>query len=109
MTGPRASAGYFDQIAHFVASTLGPKALTRLQVIIDDPPAVARHLVRSFTVRAFRREHSDSYTFNWLLRIPYDLQQPFEVTHESMRALTLQRDQPRTGSPPICAVRFPAS
>jgi predicted Rossmann-fold nucleotide-binding protein len=95
LTGPRASAGYFDQIAHFVESTLGAAALTRLEVIIDDPPAVARHLVRSFKqVRAFRREHNDSYTFNWLLRIPYELQQPFEVTHRSMRALELQRAQP---------------
>ena len=26
--------------------------------------------------------------------MPYELQQPFEVTHESMRALELQRAQP---------------
>jgi len=45
-------------------------------------------------VREFRRQHSDSFNFNWLLRVPYDLQQPFEVTHASMRALELQRRQP---------------
>jgi predicted Rossmann-fold nucleotide-binding protein len=95
LTGPRASAAYFEQIAHFVENTLGAQALTRLKVMIDDPAGVARHLARSFKqVRAFRRDHSDSYSFNWLLRVPYDLQQPFDVTHASMRRLNLQRDQP---------------
>jgi predicted Rossmann-fold nucleotide-binding protein len=95
LTGPRASAAYFDQIARFVENTLGAEALTRLQVIIGDPAGVARHMVKAFKqVRAFRREVNDSYAFNWLLRVPYELQQPFEVTHDSMRALDLRRDQP---------------
>ncbi|HEX4377673.1 MAG TPA: nucleotide 5'-monophosphate nucleosidase PpnN [Steroidobacteraceae bacterium] len=95
LTGPRESAAYFEQIAHFVENTLGAEALTRLKVIIDDPAGVARHLVKSFKqVRSYRRDHNDSYTYNWLMRVPYDLQQPFEVTHASMRALRLQRDQP---------------
>ncbi len=45
-------------------------------------------------VREFRRQRSDSYNFNWLLSIQPEFQQPFEVTHESMRALALDRDQP---------------
>jgi hypothetical protein len=95
LTGPRASAAYFDNIARFIESTLGAAALTRLKVIIDDPAAVARHMVQSFEqVRAFRRKHNDSYNFNWLLRVPYELQQPFGVTHASMRALQLHRAQP---------------
>jgi predicted Rossmann-fold nucleotide-binding protein len=95
LTGPRASAAYFDRISHFIEHTLGAAALTKLQVIIDDPAGVARHLIKAFKqVRAFRREQNDSYTFNWLLRVPYELQQPFEVTHASMRALALQRAQP---------------
>jgi predicted Rossmann-fold nucleotide-binding protein len=95
LTGPRASAGYFEQIAHFIDSTLGAQAMTRLKVIIGDPAGVARHMVKAFKqVRASRRELNDSYTFNWLLRIPYELQQPFQVTHASMRALNLRRDQP---------------
>jgi predicted Rossmann-fold nucleotide-binding protein len=95
LTGPRASAAYFDQISRFIERTLGAAALTRLEVIVDDPAAVARALVKAFKqVRAFRREQNDSYTFNWLLRVPYELQQPFEVTHASMRALELQRHQP---------------
>jgi pyrimidine/purine-5'-nucleotide nucleosidase len=95
LTGPRASAAYFEQIARFIDSTLGAAALARFKLIIDDPAAAARHLVHGLDeVRAFRREHSDAYNFNWLLRVPYELQRPFEVTHASMRALKLQRAQP---------------
>ena len=45
-------------------------------------------------VRDHRRQTNDSYGFNWLLKIPLEFQQPFRVTHESMRALTLSHDQP---------------
>ncbi len=95
LTGPASSAGYFDQIARFVEGTLGREALARLKVIIDDPAGVARHMVNSFEqVREFRRRQNDSFNFNWLLRVPYEMQQPFVVTHASMRELQLQRAQP---------------
>jgi hypothetical protein len=95
LTGPAATAGYFEQIARFIEGTLGAQALTRLKVIIDDPGGVARHLVSAFEqVREYRRRQNDSFNFNWLLRVPYDMQQPFEVTHASMRALELHRQQP---------------
>jgi predicted Rossmann-fold nucleotide-binding protein len=95
LTGPRASVAYFEKIAHFIEGTLGAAALTRLKVIIDDPAGVARHMVQSFEqVRSFRRKQNDSYNFNWLLRVPYELQQPFQATHATMRALELHRDQP---------------
>jgi hypothetical protein len=45
-------------------------------------------------VRDYRRQTADSYGFNWLLKIPLEFQLPFEVTHVSMRALRLSRDQP---------------
>jgi len=45
-------------------------------------------------VREFRRRQNDSFNFNWLLRVPYEMQQPFVVTHASMRELQLQRAQP---------------
>ncbi len=45
-------------------------------------------------MRDYRRQASDSYGFNWLLKIPLEFQLPFEVTHASMRALRLSRDQP---------------
>ncbi len=95
LTGPKDSAAYFDHICRFVGGTLGPAALERLTVIVDDPPEVARRMVQGMqTVREFRRRHNDSYNFNWLLEVPEAFQRPFEVTHASMRALTLTRDQP---------------
>jgi hypothetical protein len=95
LTGPKESAAYFEQICRFVGGTLGAEALGRLTVIVDDPPEVARRMVRAMQeVREFRRKHHDSYNFNWLLQVPVEFQRPFAVTHESMRALELRRDQP---------------
>ena len=95
-TGPRESAAYFEHIRQFVEATLGADAVQRFTVIIDDPGEVARQMVRSMgAVREFRRHHNDSYNFNWLLSVPADFQRPFEVTHESMRALELHRAQPK--------------
>ncbi|MFZ1905557.1 MAG: nucleotide 5'-monophosphate nucleosidase PpnN [Steroidobacteraceae bacterium] len=95
LTGPRTAAAYFEQIHRFIGATLGEDALRRFTLIIDDPPAVARRMVRGMdTVREFRRRRSDSYNFNWLLSIRPEFQLPFEVTHQSMRELNLGRDQP---------------
>ena len=95
LTGPRQSAAYFEHIVRFVEGTLGKEATRRLAVIVDDPPEVARRMVRGMdAVREFRRKASDSYNFNWLLSIRPEFQRPFEVTHEAMRALDLKRGQP---------------
>ena len=95
LTGPRDSEEYFEQIGSFIAGTLGVEATRRFSIIIDDPPEVARRMVRGMQeVREFRRQQSDSYNFNWLLSIQPVFQQPFEVTHASMRALHLSREQP---------------
>jgi predicted Rossmann-fold nucleotide-binding protein len=95
LTGPRDSAAYFEQIGRFISGTLGPQALERFTIITDDPPEVARRMVRGMdAVREFRRRHSDSYNFNWLLSVQPQFQQPFEVTHAAMRALRLRREQP---------------
>jgi hypothetical protein len=94
-TGPADSEDYFRQINEFVGAALGTSAQSRYQIIIDDPGEVARAMVRGFAqVRDYRRRQSDSYGFNWLLKIPLEFQLPFEVTHESMRALRLSHDQP---------------
>ncbi len=96
LTGPRQSAGYFEQVRRFIEGAVGPEALSRVRVIVDDPAAVARTLVEEVSrVRTRRRASNDSYAFNWLLRVPEDFQHPFEVTHESMRGLALHRDQPQ--------------
>jgi len=69
--------------------------LDRITVIVGDPAAVAKHMVREVSrVRSARRGANDSYNFNWLLQVPEDFQRPFVVTHESMRSLALHRDQP---------------
>ena len=95
LTGPRPCAAYFEHILQFVGRTLGEEAVRRFTVIIDDPAEVGRHLVRGMdAVREFRRQHNDSYNYNWLLSIQPEFQRPFEVTHESMRALELRRGQP---------------
>jgi hypothetical protein len=95
LTGPRDSVHWFEQISAFIESTLGAVALQRLTFIVDDPAAVARHMVRSFEeIREFRRMRSDSYNFNWLLQVPHELQLPFEPNHQAMRALRLNRGQP---------------
>ena len=95
LTGPAQSAPYFEQIRHFIEATLGSAAMQRLEIIVDDPVAVARRLAEGAqAVRECRREYSDSFNFNWLLSVQPELQQPFQVTHESMRALSLTRDQP---------------
>jgi predicted Rossmann-fold nucleotide-binding protein len=95
LTGPRESAAYFEHVLGFIAGTLGPEAVRRFTTIIDDPPEVARRMVRGMdAVREFRRRASDSYNFNWLLSVAYEFQKPFEVSHASMRALDLRRGQP---------------
>jgi len=95
LSGPRSSAGYFEQIRHFIRGTLGEAALGRLSILIDDPAEVGRHMLRGIeAVREFRRQRKDAYNFNWLLSVRRQFQQPFVVTHESMRALDLRREQP---------------
>ena len=95
LTGPRSSAAYFEHVSRFIRGTLGEQALQRLNIIIDDPAEAGRHMVHGVeAVREFRRQRRDAYNFNWLLTIPREFQQPFRVTHESMRGLALGRDQP---------------
>jgi predicted Rossmann-fold nucleotide-binding protein len=94
-TGPADTADYFAQIHDFIGATLGPLAQSKYRIIIDDPAAVARAMVTGLAeVRDYRRRESDSFGFNWLLKIPLEFQLPFEVTHASMRALRLAQDQP---------------
>ena len=95
LTGPDSSRAYFDQIREFLHGTLGEAAADRLQYVIGNPADAARLMVGGLDqVHDFRRTKSDSYNFNWLLKVNPQFQQPFEVTHESMRTLRLHRDQP---------------
>jgi predicted Rossmann-fold nucleotide-binding protein len=94
-TGPSGSADYFQKIHEFIGKTLGPDAQSLYQIIIDDPAGVGRAMVAGLDkVRDYRRKKSDSYSFNWLLKIPLEFQLPFEVSHQSMRALNLRLGRP---------------
>ncbi len=94
-TGPLDTADYFEQLDNFIGTTLGPIAQSKYRIIIGDPAEVARAMVQGLArVRDYRRRHSDSYGFNWLLKIPLEFQLPFEVTHASMRSLKLSHEQP---------------
>ena len=45
-------------------------------------------------VKQRRIDTEDAFFFNWMLRIPEELQHPFDPTHASMAALNLHRNQP---------------
>ncbi|MDO8890325.1 MAG: nucleotide 5'-monophosphate nucleosidase PpnN [Sulfurimicrobium sp.] len=95
-TGPKSAEAYFRQIDQFVGATLGAEAQRRYQIIIDDPEQVARAIQAGIKqVRSFRKQQRDAYYFNSLLRIEHDFQRPFRPSHESMRKLKLQKNQPK--------------
>ncbi len=94
-TGPKTAAEYFARIDDFIGATLGPEAQKRYRIVIDDPAAVARHMHAGIKeVREFRKQKSDAYYFNWLLKIDHEFQRPFAPTHENMSGLTLTKNQP---------------
>lgn len=94
LTGPASSAAYFNEIAHFVALTLGEAALSLFEIIIDDPVRVAQRLkVGCQEVRQYRKSVGDAYHFNWTLHIAPDFQHPFIPNHQNMAALDLHLNQ----------------
>ena len=94
-TGPATSRKYFELLHEFIGATLGSVAQHRYKVILGDPGAVAAEVTSGLKrVRDRRAADDNAYFFNWALDIGLDFQKPFEATHESMRALELNRDQP---------------
>jgi hypothetical protein len=94
-SGPASAELYFRQIDEFIRATLGEEAASRYQVILDNPPEVARVMRAGLDeVKYHRKQTGDAYFFNWTLTVPHEFQLPFEPTHESMAALDLHRDQP---------------
>ncbi|NIJ76122.1 hypothetical protein FHT08_001170 [Xanthomonas campestris] len=95
LTGPTIAAPYFEQIDRFIRLTLGEAVASRYEIIVGDPVAVARRMAEGIhTVRAHRKDHKDSYYFNWSVHIPLEYQQPFEPSHEAMAALDLHHGRP---------------
>ena len=94
-TGPADSRAYFGMIEELIVGTLGEHARRLYTVVLGDPEEVARQVAVAVRhVRRQRRTTGDAFYFNWLLRLPDAFQQPFVVTHASMRALSLSADQP---------------
>ncbi len=94
-TGPKSAEAYFRQIDRFIGETLGGAAQRLYKIIIDDPAGVAREVQAGIKeVREFRKQKTDAYYFNWLLKIDHEFQRPFAPTHENMRALKLKKNQP---------------
>ncbi len=94
LTGPRASAAYFEQIDRFLRLTLGEAVGARYKIIVDDPEAVARTMKQGMKhVRQRRIDSQDAFFFNWMLRLPIEFQHPFVPSHAAMAGLNLHRDQ----------------
>ncbi|MFA7541715.1 MAG: pyrimidine/purine nucleotide monophosphate nucleosidase domain-containing protein, partial [Lysobacterales bacterium] len=95
-TGPAESAAYFEQIDRFLRLALGDEVSERYKIIIENPPEVARQMLRGLEqVRDFRLAHQDAFFYNWRLTIPEDFQHPFNPSHEAMAGLRLHRDRER--------------
>lgn len=90
LTGPTASAPYFEQIDRFLRLTLGEAATSRYEIIIGDCAAVAKRMATGVhKVREHRIAQKDSFFFNWSMDIPLTFQRPFVPSHEAMAALDL--------------------
>jgi hypothetical protein len=95
MTGPAESASYFEQIDRFIGLTLGEEARAKYEIIIGDPEQVAQKMALGIeNVRKHRIAQNDAFYFNWLLTIPLELQTPFNVSHENMKAVQIDRTLP---------------
>ena len=92
-TAPETSRDYFTQIDDFIGATLGDAAKKRYEIIIDNPELVAQTIKKGTKkVRDFRKDNSDAYYYNWLLKIDQQFQEPFEPTHKNMASLALSKD-----------------
>ncbi|MEM8561327.1 MAG: nucleotide 5'-monophosphate nucleosidase PpnN [Pseudomonadota bacterium] len=95
LAAPESSAAYFERIDDFLRTTLGEEATQHYDIMCGDPAAVAKRLKKKIKkVRSFRLDQQESFSFNWGLQIPPELQTPFQPTHENMAALALHRKQP---------------
>ncbi len=95
-TGPASSEQYFRELDALIHLVFGPEASRLYEIIVDDPDAVAHRMAnRIRQVQQQRRTSGDAYYFNWLLKVPFGYQNPFDVTHESVSGLVIDRSLPR--------------
>ncbi len=102
-TGPESAKDYFAQIDAFIKATLGEQAVSRYQIIINDPTEVARKIKKGIRkVRKFRLKTDDAFYYNWRLHIEHEFQSPFIPNHENMAALEIKQ----TMQPHLLAVNL---
>jgi predicted Rossmann-fold nucleotide-binding protein len=95
LTGPAASADYFRALDDFIGLTLGERARKLYEIVIGDAQHAAARIGRRVRrVQGQRRNSGDAYYFNWLLRVPFCYQAPFQVDHASVASLALSSDLP---------------
>jgi len=94
-TGPSSRAQYFEELDHFLRTTLGDEVAHFYQIIIGDSAEVARQVKANIDqVHAQRRKKQEAYYYNWSLKIAEDLQLPFIPTHQNMADLKLDYGLP---------------
>ena len=87
---------YFEMLDNFLVNCLGEEVRQYYQIHIGDPAILAKRIKKDmFKVKSQRRDKADSYSFNWQLHIPDELQCAFEPDHESMSALSLHKNMPK--------------
>lgn len=95
ITGPAESRAWLESIDRFLVTALGEEVRAHYYLVVGDSREVAQRVADGVRrVRRTRRKSGDAFYYNWLLKIPAELQQPFEPTHESMAALRLERGRP---------------
>jgi predicted Rossmann-fold nucleotide-binding protein len=95
LTGPASAINYFHEIDAFIGATLGEKAQSLYQIVVDDANKVAQVMKEGLDrVLAHRKTTGDAYHFNWSLVIEDDFQHPFEPNHENMANLTIHHELP---------------
>ncbi|MCR4554630.1 MAG: nucleotide 5'-monophosphate nucleosidase PpnN [Succinivibrionaceae bacterium] len=95
LTGPKSSEKYFEQLDHFIRTTLGENVARQYDIVIDDPEKVADICYSEIQQVTKRRiTLGDSFNFNWKVQIDHIFQEHFYATHENMRSLNLTKDQP---------------
>lgn len=94
MAAPESSRSYFQRIDEFLQDMLGPEVTQHYHIVYGNPQEVAHYLRgKARDVRKHRVKVQESFSYNWGLSIPRELQQPFHPTHAEMASLRLSREQ----------------
>jgi predicted Rossmann-fold nucleotide-binding protein len=95
LTGPESAIEYFNEIDAFIGATLGKKAQSLYQIVVDDAVKVAQLMkIDLDKVLAYRKKTGDAFHFNWSLIIADDFQHPFEPSHQNMANVNISYGLP---------------